>query len=544
MRLVARVAATLALTTAVAVWTAAGPAAADEADVDRYLDEVAVELSQPGVWIDPDASDAFGRDEAADLDEAAAAAPVDMRIAVVPAWKLDPEGQDRLVGRFLLYEGEELASQLYDRVGVDGVYLVMSVADSSYDGRGLWGVQHSEDGPAYYVEDAIDQAVDCCAPEYGPMIDRFIDRASEVDHPFYIDVAPWAGGAVGVAGLWWGGTTLSARRRRRADEQGHLDVVRPMLTEEVIELSDRVSDLPTTSDIAQAALTKEILDTVEKARHPAGQGGLRRRRPGGDVAARHSALQDRLPRGAAAGKAGPRADAAVLLRPAARAEHAAAAVDAGRGRRTRGAGLRPVRRPARRRRGAAGPRDGTGPLLGGRRGPRRLHRGLLERHGRHLALPARRPLARPRLAVEPVGVAAAAGQAREHAPVDEPCGQRGDGVLRRRLLGLQRRLGRLRRVQRTEPAAQLRRWVEPAIDAPVRRRPPLLTARPGARLTAGPEVDLGVLRPSNGHFGRELPKNSKINFAARGQSKASSASRAGSASGSASASASTHRFAH
>ncbi len=267
MRLVARVAATLALTTAAAVWTAAGPAGADEADVDRYLDEVAVELAQPGVWIDPDASDAFGRDEAGDLDEAAAAAPVDMRIAVVPAWKLDPEGQDRLVGRFLLYEGEELASQLYDRVGVDGVYLVMSVADSSYDGRGLWGVQHSEDGPAYHVEDAIDQAVDCCAPEYGPMIDRFIDRASEVDHPFYIDVAPWAGGAVGVAGLWWGGTTLGARRRRRADEQGHLDVVRPMLTEEVIELSDRVSDLPTTSDIAQAGLTKEILDTVEKARH-------------------------------------------------------------------------------------------------------------------------------------------------------------------------------------------------------------------------------------------------------------------------------------
>lgn len=266
MRPAARAAAALALTAVAGLGVATTPAAADEADVDRYLDEVAVELSEPGVWVDPEA-DALGPAEAADLDEAAADAPVGMRIAVIPAWKLDPEGQDRPYSRILLYEGEELASQLYDRVGVDGVYMVMTVADSSTDGRGIGAVQHSEDGPTYYVEDAVDQAVDCCAPQYGPMIDRFIDRASDVDHPFYVDIAPWAGGAAGVAGLWWGGTALGARRRRRADEQRHLDVVRPMLTEEVIELSDRVTTLPTTSDIAQAGLTKEILDTVEKARH-------------------------------------------------------------------------------------------------------------------------------------------------------------------------------------------------------------------------------------------------------------------------------------
>ncbi|TDC51638.1 hypothetical protein E1212_11625 [Jiangella ureilytica] len=271
MRPAARLAVTAAiavLTAVAALWASTVPAAADESDVDRYLDEVAVELAEPGVWIDPDAGGVIGAAEAAQLDDAAAEAPGNgMRIAVVPAWKLDPEGQERLFGRTLLYEGEELASQLYDRVGVDGVYLVMSVADSSYDGRGMWAVQHSEEGPTYHVEDAIDQAIDCCAPGYGPMIDRFVERASDVDHPFHRDVAPWAVGAAGIAGGWWGGTALSARRRRRAEEQRHLDVVRPMLTEEVIELSDRVSDLPTTSDIAQAALTKEILDTVEKARH-------------------------------------------------------------------------------------------------------------------------------------------------------------------------------------------------------------------------------------------------------------------------------------
>ncbi|MBB5786516.1 hypothetical protein [Jiangella mangrovi] len=268
MRSAARLAGTAALTAVAALWAGAAPAAADEADVERYLDEVAVELAEPGVWIDPDAGGIIGDVEAAQLDDAAAEAPGNgMRIAVVPAWKLDPEGQERLFGRTLLYEGEELASQMYDRVGVDGVYAVMSVADSSYDGRGLFAVQHSEEGPTYYVEDAIDQAVDCCAPNYGPMIDRFIERSSDVDHPLYRDAAPWAAGAAGISGGWWGATALSARRRRRTEEQRHLDVVRPLLTEEVIELSDRVSDLPTTSDVTQAALTKEILDTVEKARH-------------------------------------------------------------------------------------------------------------------------------------------------------------------------------------------------------------------------------------------------------------------------------------
>lgn len=267
MRSAARLAGAVTLTAVAALGVGATTAAADEADVEHYLDEVAVELAEPGVWIDPDAGGIIGDVESAQLDDAAASAPVGMRIAVVPAWKLDPEGQARLFGRTLLYEGEELASQVYDRVGVDGVYMVMSVADSQYDGRGIWAVQHSEEGPTYYVEDAIDQAVDCCAPSYGPMIDRFIERSSEVDHPLYRDVAPWAGGAAGIAGVWWGGTALSARRRRRSEEQQHLAVVRPMLTEEVIELSDGVSDLPTTSDIAQAALTKEILDTVEKARH-------------------------------------------------------------------------------------------------------------------------------------------------------------------------------------------------------------------------------------------------------------------------------------
>ncbi|WP_162606337.1 hypothetical protein [Jiangella asiatica] len=266
MRSAHRLAAAATAATA-AVLVAAPSSVADEADVERYFDEVALELAEPGVWVDPDVADELDPEWESELDAAAADAPVDMRIAVVPAGKLDPRGEDEFVSADLLWEGEELASQLYDRVGVDGVYAVMTVADSSHDGRSFNAVQHSEEGPTYYVGDAVDQAVDCCAPSYGPMIERFIERASEIDRPLYVDVAPWTGGAAGVLGLWWGGTTLSNRRRRKAEEQRHLDVVRPMLNDEVIELSQRVSELPTTADIEQSKLSREVLDTVEKARH-------------------------------------------------------------------------------------------------------------------------------------------------------------------------------------------------------------------------------------------------------------------------------------
>ena len=54
-----------------------------------------------------------------------------------------------------------------------------------------------------------------------------------------------------------------AGRTRRT----HLEVTRPLLNEEIIALSQQVSALPTTSDPQQSKLSKDVLDTVEKARH-------------------------------------------------------------------------------------------------------------------------------------------------------------------------------------------------------------------------------------------------------------------------------------
>ena len=204
----------------------------------------------------------------AKLNEAAKASAAPMRIAVIRASSItvsggamawsDPE---------LAWEGEEIADQLYDRVGVEGVYAVLVDARDEDDGRGFHAVQRADHGPTYHVGSAVDQAVDCCAPDYEEMLERFIQRGQEINKPFYIDVAPYAGGLAGVVGLWWGITALGARRTRRADEKRHLEISRPVLNEEIIALSEKIAARPTTQDPQQAKLTKDVLDTVEKARH-------------------------------------------------------------------------------------------------------------------------------------------------------------------------------------------------------------------------------------------------------------------------------------
>ncbi|MFC3761364.1 hypothetical protein, partial [Tenggerimyces flavus] len=255
---------------AAAFLVVAAPAAAlaadgdsrDQADVDAYFDQVAAKLGQPGLYVDPDVTD-LDSSEIAALDAATKSADAPMRIAVVPAEQISI-GESYY--KYLAWNGEEIADQLYDRVGVEGVYAVLVDADSSDDGRGFHAVQRADRGPTYYVGNAVDQAVDCCAPNYDSMLERFIQRAQVVDNPWYIDVAPWAGGIGGIAGLWWGGVTLASRRRRRQDERDHLELVRPMLNEEIIALSQQVSALPTATDERQSTYTKQILDAIEKAR--------------------------------------------------------------------------------------------------------------------------------------------------------------------------------------------------------------------------------------------------------------------------------------
>ncbi|MDX6250954.1 MAG: hypothetical protein QOF10_4314 [Kribbellaceae bacterium] len=237
-----------------------------QAEAESYLNSVAAKLGDSGVWVDP-AVESLTAAETAELDRAAKDAGVQVRIAVIPADAIDLASPAYSSYRQLAWEGEEIPDQLYDRVGVEGVYAVLVDARSESDGRGLHAVQRADNGPTYYVGSAVDDAVDCCAPNYDEMLARFIQRAQEINQPFYIDAAPWAGGVAGLAGLCWGATALGARRARRRDEKRHLEVSRPLLNEEIIALSQQVSGFPTTPDPQQTKLSKDVLDTVEKARH-------------------------------------------------------------------------------------------------------------------------------------------------------------------------------------------------------------------------------------------------------------------------------------
>jgi hypothetical protein len=237
-----------------------------QAAAESYLDGVAAKLGDPGIWVDSSVSK-LSASEISELDRAVKSAAAPMRIAVIPASAIDTASKSYSSRARLAWDGEEIASQLYDRVGVEGVYAVLVDASSESKGRGFHAVQHADKGPTYHVGDAVDEAVDCCAPDYDGILTRFIQRAQVIDKPFYVDAAPYAGGVAGVVALWWGGTTLSARRARRSDEKEHLEVAVPVLNEEIIALSQQVSALPTTSDPQQSKLSKDVLDTVEKARH-------------------------------------------------------------------------------------------------------------------------------------------------------------------------------------------------------------------------------------------------------------------------------------
>ncbi len=238
------------------------PAQAATTTPSEYLNEVARNLGDTGVWVDPEVS-RLSSSEVAELDAAVKSSVAPMRIAVVPAAKL----KNSKYSSSLAWEGEEIADQLYDRVGVEGVYAVLVDARSQSAGRGFHAVQRADKGPTYDVGGAVDEAVDCCAPNYESMLVRFIQRAQVINKPWYVDVAPWAGGVVGLWGLWWGAVTFGAHRARRRDEKAHLEVTRPMLNEEIIELSQKVAALPATNDPQQAKLSKDVLDAVEKARH-------------------------------------------------------------------------------------------------------------------------------------------------------------------------------------------------------------------------------------------------------------------------------------
>ncbi len=247
----------------------------DTGRADAYFDSVATQLADPGVYVDPEVTE-ISPAEAERLDALAARTAGPVRVLVVPADALrehDPDDPEAAYGNDISYADDELPGQLYDRVGVDGTYAVLVDADSSYDGRSFSAYQFSEERPFYEVENALDQAVDCCAPDYVSMLEAFLAHAGEEQtNPW--PVIGWLVGGIGlVLALIIGGRRWQRHRRRKAEDAQVADALRPSLQEEVVELSRTVAALPPVptgvagGDDELSNHTRQVLDLVEEARH-------------------------------------------------------------------------------------------------------------------------------------------------------------------------------------------------------------------------------------------------------------------------------------
>ena len=254
----------------------------DTTRADAYLDRLAVHLAQPGLYVDPAvvARGQLDEDDAARLDAVASRTAGPVRVAVIPAPAVR-EGEGQSAFDHLAYADDELVAQLYDRVGVDGTYAILVDAESSNSGRSFTAYQWSEERPFYEVEEAVDTAVDCCAPDYERMLVTFLEHADdEQTNPW--PIVGWvAGGLALLIGLVVGGRSWRRRTVQRKEDAQVADMLRPSLQEEVVELSGTVAALPPApaGDAGDQlnSHTRQVLDLVEEARHrldTAGGGGV------------------------------------------------------------------------------------------------------------------------------------------------------------------------------------------------------------------------------------------------------------------------------
>ena len=246
----------------------------DTGRADAYFDAVAIKLADPGVYVDPAVTEISADDEAR-LDAIATDTAGPVRVLVVPADALresDPGDPDAAYGNNISYADDELPGQLYDRVGVDGTYAVLVDADSSSDGRSFTAYQFAEERPFYEVEGAVDKAVNCCAPDYTSMLDKFLEHAGEEQTNPWPIVGWVVAGIAALVALVVGSGRFRRRRRRKAEDAQVADALRPSLQEEVVELSQTVAALPPAPAGGGAGdelnnRTRQVLDLVEEARH-------------------------------------------------------------------------------------------------------------------------------------------------------------------------------------------------------------------------------------------------------------------------------------
>ncbi len=160
----------------------ASPAAAEgtRAEVDDYLDEVADRITQPGVYVDPAVveDDVLTVGQVTALTRQARNAPGPLRIVLLPVESLTVDDGGRTAAD-LAYRPSQLVREIYRRVDRRGTYAVLVVAPSEIEGQSFYATQWPRGGTAYDIRDAANRALRCCAPDYAPMLRRFVREADD-----------------------------------------------------------------------------------------------------------------------------------------------------------------------------------------------------------------------------------------------------------------------------------------------------------------------------------------------------------------------------
>ena len=235
-----------------------------------------------------------------------------LRIWVVPLDRLQVDSGG-VTAAHLALRPVALVGRLYDHVDRPGTYAILFSGPGSDDRGGFYAYQWARGGTVYDVRAAARHAIDCCAPSYPRMLDRFVadsdtvlrrhhssgpvgDPRSGLDDPGFTSStgsAPDMGllALLGIGAVVAVGLVGAATRSRRTPSPGgafsalatpdpaDLEELRGPLREEIEQVRQEIGAAEaTTTDaaaLAHAGTARQLLDRAPRADARAALGGGR-----------------------------------------------------------------------------------------------------------------------------------------------------------------------------------------------------------------------------------------------------------------------------